>query len=327
MHRWKRKIFFVLWTLFWAGSLVPASLSRAQTLFEMDFRSDKEVLTLGDEITLTIDIRRGKGFRLLPPAERLNFPPFEIKRVEPFGPEEKADYVREGYRVVLTVFELGEFKIPKFAVSFLDDKGRPGQVLTEEVRVQVVSVGRKPHDTNDIRPIKGPYRFHPRMDPLKAAAFALPFFILLLILVYLLRSYLKMRAKEKEEALSPYERAIRSLAGLGEKSLRDHAAVREFFDELSAAIRRYFTDEFQTGSPDHTTREFLQSMSGGRFDEETREGIREILELSDFVKFARYTPPPADITQSLDLARKVIEANRPRVEETEAGSLVNEAVG
>jgi len=303
--------------------LFSSSVSWGDTFFELNTRWDKSQVTLGDEITVTIDVVRDKNYRLLPLPDEPNFPPFEIKSIEYFGPEDRGSAVREGYRMVLTVFELGMFKIPKFAVSFTDDKGNPGQVLTEEIRIEVLPVERRGDDTQDIRGIKKPIKFHPNLDPATLLKFGLPAFLLFLVLIYLIRRILIRRASDAEKLLSPIERVTLALDRLEKKSISEPGEARTYFDTLSVCMRQYFLDEFDAGSTDQTTRQYLEIMAGKGFASGTVEGLKQILELSDYVKFADYVPASSDARAMIPVARKVVELNPPRASDSETEKTKN----
>jgi len=289
----------------------------ADTLFEMRFSHDKETMTLGEELTLTVQVLHHEDYELLPLPEDLGFGPFEVKRIEKIGPFVKGSDVEEGYRVVLTVFELGPFRIPPFAVSFLDDKKKRGHVLTEDLEIQVLSVGRTESDTNDIRPINEPFAFPPRFDPVKFVGIALPVFLALLILIYLVRKALLRKRESAQALLTPYERALARLEKLEKWNVTDQGTVKTFFIELSDVLRRYFIEEYQTGSLDETTREFLDQIARGTFEEGTSPSLKEILSLADLVKFAKWMPAETEIRGVLKQSREIVERNKPR-EETQA---------
>jgi len=302
---------------FLAAALVLAALTlpafAADALFEMGFTADKNEMTIGDELTLTIEVKHGKEMELLPLPEALEIPHFEVKRVEKIPPRADKGAVKEGTRVVLTTFELGPFTIAPFAVPFKNADGKQGQVFTEEVKVNVRSVGRTDKDKNDIRPLKSPVKLALFFGRSLWKWVLLVFGVLALGVVLLLLWKKFRRAKEDpEERLPPHERALLRLKRLGEKKYIEHQDAKPFFTELSEILEKYLIQGLKVGSEDLTTEEFLEAAYRARLEGEARELVRRVFEISDFVKFAKFVPPREDFTSALGAAIEAVERTKPR---------------
>ena len=60
-----------------------------------------------------------------------------------------------------------------------------------------------------------------------------------------------------------------------------------------------------------TSRQILSSLSANKDTKEQRPMIRQILNMADFVKFAKVRPLPADNIASYENAVKFVEETRP----------------
>ena len=97
-----------------------------------------------------------------------------------------------------------------------------------------------------------------------------------------------------------------------------------FFVRLSGVIRRYLEDRFALRSPELTTEEFLDELAvSPDLLRSHQEVLRDFLRRADLVKFAHYLPTSSDVEDSLDTARRFLEATRS----AESGSVSGESVG
>lgn len=293
--------------------LFAAPAFAADALFEMSFSADKNEITIGDELTLRIEILHGRDFKLLPLPKDTSFGPFQMKRIEPIPPKGEGSSVREGYRVVVTVFEVGEFKVPPFAVKFADPQGKQGQVFTDEVKITVKSVGRTDKDKDDIRPIKAPYRLGAFLAALK------PWFWMILAGVLALGAavffVLRRQKRDPEANLPPYERAILHLSRLEKKQYLETGQVKQYFTDLGSILERYIIEELKTGAYELTTEEFMEKLRGSSVDPAVQDSIRKVFQISDLAKFAKWTPPKEESVEALQTARAVIERTHHAPEE------------
>ena len=164
-------------------------------------------------------------FSVIPSSGKLNLSPFEIKKIEALPFVGGKNRVRETTILTLTVFELGDLTVPAFPVYFKNGSGSENQVLTEPVRVKVVSVGKKPTDKDDIRPIKGPVSFG------IWAFWSLALGVLVALLAVFLAVKIIMRRRKKtimdlESLKPPHERVFLELGRLKQKGFLE-AGVRD----------------------------------------------------------------------------------------------------
>ena len=116
----------------------------------------KNKIKIGDTFRFLIQVERPRNYSVLPFPEKISPPPFEVKKRDAEPVRMGENRVKETFGFTLTVFELGELKVPPVTVRYQDEKGNPGELQTDPVAIKVVSVGKKLTDKDDIRPIKGP---------------------------------------------------------------------------------------------------------------------------------------------------------------------------
>lgn len=159
----------------------------------------------------------------------------------------------------------------------------------------------------DIRPLKGPASLGPNLGW---------FFILLavvaaLLLAFFLIKYLKKK-RQKGEAPAPTvlktieEEALEALASLKGKGLAEKGLFKQYYIELSDILRRYIERRLNILTFDRTTWEIYMEMRQRRVNQEWIDAIKNLLDESDLVKFAKYAPTVQDTDKALDRARSIV---------------------
>lgn len=124
----------------------------------------------------------------------------------------------------------------------------------------------------------------------------------------------------KKPEPTPYEEAVTSLRGLKEKKLWENGMEKDYFTELTDILRKYLYRRFGINAIEMTSRQILAALSNNKETKEKKQMIRQILDMADFVKFAKVRPLPADNIQSLENAVKFVEETKPLpVEEDKKG--------
>ena len=286
--------------------------ARAAGPFEMSFNADKQQVTIGDEIGVVIEVTHGTDVTLLPFDEKAKVGPFEIKRVEPLAASHKAGLIKEGFRVVLTVFELGDFKIPPLEVRFKNAKGEIAKVFTQEIPMRVLSVGRSARDGDDIRGLKGPLSLFGKLPVGKTLLWILLGLFLVAAAAFAAKKLFKKKSDaEWEASLPPYERALLRLGRLENENYVQTGQAKKYFTELDEVLQRYLIEQFQIGSEDLTTEEFTEHVEKSSFDSAIKSEIRGVMDLALLAKFAKVVPPQDESRAALRLARDIVEKTRP----------------
>ncbi len=269
---------------------------------------------VGDEIRLLIQAERPKRLTLVPPPIATNVAPFEIKKVETSPYVEGKNRVRETFIVTLTVFELGDLKIPAIPISTRDESGRVGQVMTEPVLIKVVSVGKKPTDKDDVRPIKGPVSYDLSFLRVWLSGIAAALLAIFLTAKIIIRRRQK-KLIDLESLKPPHERAFLELERLKKKGFLEAGKVKEFYSELADILRRYFERRFAIDSFELTTFEMLKDLKEKNFENDIIEKTKEVLGNSDLVKFAKYVPPRSLADELAGKLTDIVNQTKPKEEE------------
>jgi hypothetical protein len=136
--------------------------------------------------------------------------------------------------------------------------------------------------------------------------------ILLLVIAYLAYKFYKKR-KEKghllksPEPLKPaHEVALAGIEALLAEHLLEKGEIKVFYSRLSEIIRRYIENRFYVLALEETSTEILTELETQALDKETYTLLRDFLELSDLVKFAKYVPAESENVRCIEMAKQFI---------------------
>ena len=100
--------------------------------------------------------------------------------------------------------------------------------------------------------------------------------------------------------LPPHVIALQELDKLKTEQLWQQDKVKDYYTRLTDIVRVYIEDRFSVPAMEQTTFEILSEFkrNGSQLDTKTYNELQEILEVADFVKFAKLTPLP-DVNQNM----------------------------
>jgi len=286
-------------------------------LISVNATIDKNKITIGDKINFSLKIESDKDIELLPVDLSPYFKAFEIKDHAVIGPKKGWKKITTEYRLVLTTFTTGTYIIPEISIKYKDKNGIEKEITSKKIYINVESVQPSPLDKDDIRDIKPP-------EKIKYPAI---FYVILTLIplitlgVYLLVKHLKERniskvMKESEPDRPAHEIAYERLKKLEELNLLKEGKVKEYYVILSEIIRRYLEDRFKIPVIERTTIEVYREMKESKkIKIKELSLIKDFLEESDLVKFAKYIPGEDIIKNDFALALNIIDLTKEVVSE------------
>ncbi|MBF0319529.1 MAG: hypothetical protein HQL01_06985 [Nitrospirae bacterium] len=217
-----------------------------------------------------------------------------------FKKEYKMLYVMRG-------FTPGEYVFPSYTVKY-KEVGIAKEARTPEVALTIRST-LYDNDTQELAGIKDTEDVSGRRSLWILAA------VLLILAAAALAYYLIERWKAKKALPPPprraHEIAYEALQRLKEKNLDKAGLIKEYFIELSSIVRYYIEDRFKLRAPEMTTEEFLLMVrNSGELTDAHKDLLRDFLNRSDMVKFAKYGPSFDEIAGSFYAAQKFVDETR-----------------
>lgn len=133
------------------------------------------------------------------------------------------------------------------------------------------------------------------------------------VLIYTKRMNVPFIAPKK--VIPPYEMAIHRLGVLREQHLCERGQEREYYTELTDILREYIDKRFGINAMEMTSRQILEHLNQNETTRPSERLMRQILEVADFVKFAKMRPMPEDNVRSYTQAVEFVENTRPVISE------------
>lgn len=132
------------------------------------------------------------------------------------------------------------------------------------------------------------------------------------LFIYGMRRYRKQGSLlPKKPEPTPYEEAMSRLRELKGQKLWEQNLEKEYYTELTDILRRYLYRRFGINASEMTSRQILAALSKNEETKDKRTYFRKILDMADFVKFAKVRPLPDDNVASYDDAVRFVEETKP----------------
>lgn len=136
----------------------------------------------------------------------------------------------------------------------------------------------------------------------------------------LLTKKVKINIIPQKKPQPPYEVAIAKLSRLREEQLCEHGLQKEYYTRLTDILREYLDRRFNINAMEMTSTQIRHALNHSRDEIISKELVEQVLEIADFVKFAKAKPLGDDNVRAFEAARRFVEDTRPvEVAEAKAG--------
>ena len=286
---------------------------------------DSVTLLMGHKTTIHLEIvepTNVEGELCLQP-EQLIIPEIEVSEIVALDTIDLGNSLRQVNRdVIIQSFDSGEYIIP--AIKYLSGKDT---LKSNELAMKVLPVNVSHLET--INPIADVEDIESKWyDFLPDFIIDYWVWILLLIVIIIVTIVVIVLLHKKElpnpfkkivPKLAPYEAAMLGLNNLKEQNLGNNGQEKEYYTSLTDILRIYLQDRFGINAVEMTTTQINRALNENPETKSHKEMIRQILEVADFVKFAKVRPMPEDNVRSFNYALQFVEDTKPapQVEEVD----------
>lgn len=139
--------------------------------------------------------------------------------------------------------------------------------------------------------------------------------IVLLVLGYFTFRRLTSNKGEKAEkiiVIPPYERAMSELETLRADKLCEQGREKEYYTRLTDILRQYLNGRFGINAMEMTSTQIRHTLQANEETRLSKRNMERVLEIADFVKFAKVRPLPDDNTQAFNSAMQFVEDTKPQ---------------
>lgn len=282
----------------------------AQPSFEVQAQVSSSEIYIGDQFVYEIVVQSADSIAVDLPMLTGNLAAFEVKDYQVQTQKVRAGWVYK-WTLVLNTFVSGTYALPAQmveVVSGADTVRTSTNVVPIKVLPRVDSAADE--DIAEVDPV-----LHDGAWPLwlKIVLGILAAAALVGAGVYV---YRKVRAREAQGVLPPYEEALAAVAALRQRQLLEQDLQAEYFFALGQILRRYLQRRFAVEVVDATAAEIsrrLDNIPG--LTGALREAMLEFVHSTDLVKFARQPLPAEQVAQLDQFADRLLQETRPQPED------------
>jgi len=270
------------------------------TLDLADYRSlpssiSKDTILIGDQIqwTLPFTVKEGEKYafqdftedKLTPFLEKVG--PFRVDTLK--AKKGDAEMHLQG-RMTITSFDSGTVALPPIAILFAHRDGTIDTCFFKGPNLEVKTI---PIDTTTYKPfdIKGqmvyPVTFKEVIPWIGLA-------LLVALAIWALVHFLSTRKKGEDffgkpkVQEPPHVVALRSLDRIKGRKLWQNGKQKQFYTEVTDALRIYITARYGISAMEMTSKEMLDLLAKEKVDKPVYDAMKDLFTTADFVKFAKY---------------------------------------
>lgn len=228
--------------------------------------------------------------------------------------------------LILQSFDSGMYVLPPMQYVVGKDTFKSNQLTLKVLPVAVDSL-KTIHDFKDVK--SPPFNIFDFIPAFFTEYWWINLIVLILIVVGVLL-YLKKKKGHsfmpKKKEVPPYEEALGKLQQLKEMKLWQSGQEKEYYTVLTDILRNYIDRRFDINAMEMTSNEIIDVLKRNDETKAVNEQLQQILEIADFVKFAKVRPLPDDNEASYQRAVRFVEETKPEepVKEDNAESSGNE---
>ena len=217
---------------------------------------------------------------------------------------------------LITSFDAGIYNLPPIPFLVRRSNGQVDTLYSESLSLKVNTVAI---DTTNFQPfdIKSPIEYPVTLGEM------LPYigFGLLIAAIIALAIYMYVRWKQNKPLFfaakpkdPPYVVALRDLEKIKAEKLWQNNKVKLYYTKITDVLRVYLNGQFGIQAMEQTSEEILQSLQSVGIEEALHRQLREMLTVSDLVKFAKYLPEMHENENALTIVNDFVQQTKPTEE-------------
>ena len=317
-----------------AASLVSGKAFAQRTL--IDVAVDSAAILIGEQtvLHLTVTADKDRPVQIVIPNDTL------MQGVEVLNLSKPDSSVIENNRllikqdILITSFDSSLYLLPPLKVIDGVDTVYSNQVA---LKVSTLPVNAdKPEEFYDIKPTwTPPFVWADYLPIIYGVLLAL---FLICVIAYIIKRMRNRKPlipfKKEEPKLPPHEQAIKELNEIKQQKLWQQGLSKVYYTLITETLRKDIVDRFGINAMEMTTCEILEALQRESDAKPVYDNLKQILQLSDFVKFAKMNPLPDENDLSMtnaylfvDQTKQIIETeptDKPAADETNNTTLTNE---
>ena len=266
-------------------------------------------LTVGDPIALNLSVTHPADHHVIAPELEASWGEFVIKDVSAPQTTDNGDgTVTTNLVIDARLFAPGTFTTPPLTVKIADDAGQVVDLTAQPLSVEIGSVlVEGDTELRDIKPqVQVPYV---NLIPWIIAGVIIA--AAAVVIVLLVRRAQAKRALAAVDNRLPHEVALDELTRIEGLKLPADARFKEHYTLISDCLRLYMERRFNVPMLERTTAEIEAGLRETSLRQPLVGQYISVLDVSDLVKFSKYTPDVSSACGLLESARQIVLTTKP----------------
>jgi hypothetical protein len=276
---------------------------------------ERDTIWLGDQIRLMLMAEQPVGAKIdFPQSVDSIAGKIEVlKRSKIDTSKIDANRLQLKQTLLITCFDSGPHSVPPFYFK-IQNNGLKDSIKTNDLMlfVKVPDVDIKKGIVDIKKPFLAPVTFKEIAPWLLGAILIGAIIFLIIYMISRRRRNMPLFQRAEKPKLPAHIIAIQELDKLKEEQLWQHDKVKEYYTRLTDIVRFYIEERYTVPAMEQTTFEILSDFKQNKLitDVNSYNGLKDILELADLVKFAKLTPLPDDNHLSLNNAYQFVQLTK-----------------
>ena len=281
----------------------------------IDVAIDSAAILIGEQTTLHLTVTADKDRPV-----QIVIPVLNLSKADSTEIENDRLVIKQD--VLITSFDSSLYLLPPLKVIDGVDTVYSNQVA---LKVSTIPVNAdKPEEFNDIKTVwKPPFvwaDYYPIIYGILLALF------LICVIAYIVKRIRAKKSlipfKKEEPKLPPHEQAIKELDEIKQQKLWQQGRSKEYYTLITDTLRKYIEERFGINAMEMTSGEILDLIRKNSEAQSVYDNLRQILQLADFVKFAKMNPLPDE--NDLSMMNAYLFVNQTKVEEMQEPESTND---
>jgi hypothetical protein len=226
----------------------------------------------------------------------------------------KPDQVQEHQSITITSTDSGYWALPPFNFIVDGDTAHPYSTNALLLEVRNIPVDTAEASIRDIKPIfEEPFDWREYLPYVYWGLAAVAIVALVVFLVYRFGKKKETVVKIEKPKEPPHVTALAALEGIRQKKLWQEGKYKEYHTLITDSLRQYIEGRYGVQAMELTSDEIFKVMNSQVIDSVSKEKLKQVLTLADYVKFAKVTP--IDVENELALTNAFDFVNGTKREE------------
>jgi hypothetical protein len=212
----------------------------------------------------------------------------------------KPEEILQHETITITSADSGFWVVSPFIFIINKDTSKPVQTEPLLLEVRTVPVDTAETSIKDIKaPFDEPFDWHEYLPYIYASVAVLG---VIIILIIILRKVFKKKPvviEPPKPKVPAHITALNALEDIKNKKLWQEGKYKEYHTLISDTLRAYIEERYGVAAMELTSDEIFKIMNSQVIDGISKEKLRQILTLADYVKFAKVTPIDVENEMSL----------------------------